>query len=42
MTAPARAPLGVVDEEIEGLQTVAIFCGAGLLAVLFLLLWGWI
>ena len=42
MTAPARAPLGVVDEEIEGLQTVAIFCGAGLTAALFLLVWGWI
>ena len=42
MTGPARAPLGVVDEDIEGLQTVAIFCGAGLLVALFLLLWGWI
>ena len=42
MAAPARAPFGVVDEEIEGLQTVAIFCGAGLLVALFLLLWGWI
>ena len=42
MAAPARAPFGVVDEEIEGLQTVAIFCGAGLVAGLCLLLSGWI
>jgi len=42
MAGLARAPLRVADEEIEGLQTVAIFCGAGLTAALFLLLWGWI
>ena len=42
MTGPARAPLGAVDEDIEGMQAVAIFCVAGLTAALFLLLWGWI
>jgi hypothetical protein len=42
MTALAKALLGVVEDEIEDLQTVAIFCGAGLLVSLVLLLRGWL
>ena len=42
MAAFAKAPFGVVDEEIEDLQTVAIFCGTGLAVGLFLLLSDWI
>ena len=42
MAALAKALLGVVEEEIEDLQTVAIFCGTGLLVSLFLLLSSWI
>ena len=42
MTALAKALLGVARDEIEDLQTVAIFCGTGLLAALALLLSGWI
>jgi hypothetical protein len=42
MATLAKALLGVVEDEIEDLQTVAIFCGTGLLASLFLLLRGWI
>jgi hypothetical protein len=42
MTALAKALLGVVEDEIEDLETVAIFCGIGLLVSLVLLLRGWI
>jgi hypothetical protein len=38
MTAPAKSAFGVVDEEIEDLQAVVIFCGAGLAIALCLLL----
>jgi hypothetical protein len=42
MTALAKALFRGLDDEIETLQTLAIFCGTGLLASLFLLLKGWI
>jgi hypothetical protein len=42
MTALAKALLGVAEDEIEALQTLALFSGTGLLASLFLLLRGWI
>jgi hypothetical protein len=42
MAAFAKALFGVAEEEIEDVQTVAIFCGAGLVAGLCLLLSGWI
>jgi hypothetical protein len=42
MTAIARALFRGLDDEIENLQTVALFSGIGLLVSLSLLLKGWI
>ena len=42
MATFAKAPFGAADDEIEDLQSVAIFCGTGLVVGLFLLLSDWI
>ena len=42
MTAIAKALFRGLEDEIENLQTVALFSGTGLLVSLFLLMKGWI